>query len=156
LFGAVRLSLRTALWITVVAVAVWIVVSQVNLYPQLRFSGVPVYAHTARLVAVGALPFRDFDVEYPPLAVLLLTLPELAPAYWPYRSGFSLLMLVALCATAPGRCRYGQRARNGSRAPGGRRFGGGTPAVARRRFRPNPSRSGPAWFCCWGRSATGR
>lgn len=84
----------------VLAVGVWAVASEWNLYPHARITDVPVYEELARRVAAGDIPYRDFDFEYPPVAVGLLALPRLVPLS--YTSGFSLTMLIALVVTALG------------------------------------------------------
>lgn len=86
--------------ILVLAVIVWIVAANWNLYPHQRLTDLPVYDDTARKITDGAVPYRDFDFEYPPLAAVLITVARLLPL--PFSTGFSLVMLVALCATALG------------------------------------------------------
>jgi hypothetical protein len=88
LFGS-----RLTILLSAVAVLAWLLASRVNLYPHVRFSDVPVYEQMARRMANGAIPFRDFDVEYPPLAVFLIWLADRLPGS--FADGFSFLMLLA-------------------------------------------------------------
>lgn len=96
-----------------VAVLAWLLASEVNLYPHVRFSDVPVYDQMARRMAEGAIPFRDFDIEYPPLAVCLIWLADRLPGA--FAGGFSLLMLLASllstlgAAAAAGALHLGER-----------------------------------------------
>ena len=46
------------------------------------------------------MPYLDFSLEYPPLAAGLFWLAGVLPG--PYEVGFSILMLVCLCATVLG------------------------------------------------------
>ena len=57
----------------------------------------PVYQEYGEAMAAGEVPYRDFDVEYPPAALPLFWLPTLGPAEH-YRSIFELLMWI--CAAA--------------------------------------------------------
>ncbi len=57
----------------------------------------PVYERTYRLIAEGALPYRDFTVEYPPGAATLFWLAGAIPGA--YALGFSVLMLACHLAT---------------------------------------------------------
>lgn len=50
------------------------------------------YGH--RTVALHLLPYRDYAVEYPPLAALLFMVPGGARSYTDYAVGFALLMLL--------------------------------------------------------------
>jgi Glycosyltransferase family 87 len=67
-------------------------------------SDVPLYQHYATLVRGGAVPYRDFTFEYPPVSLAAL----LVPAYmsWSYATSFAVLMgvcgagCIALVATA--------------------------------------------------------
>jgi uncharacterized membrane protein len=53
-------------------------------------SDVPLYRHYADLVRGGAVPYRDFKLEYPPASLP----PFLLPAYmsWSYATSFAVLM----------------------------------------------------------------
>jgi hypothetical protein len=59
-------------------------------------SDVPLYQHYATLVRHGALPYRDFKLEYPPAALPVF----LVPAYmsWSYATSFAVLM--GVCGAA--------------------------------------------------------
>lgn len=57
----------------------------------------PVYERTYRLIAEGAVPYRDFTVEYPPGAAILFWLAGALPGA--YALGFSVLMLACHLAT---------------------------------------------------------
>ena len=87
---------------TVLAVAVvaWVLAANVDLYTHQRLTDLPVYESAARQIESGQVPYRDFAFEYPPLAAVLIMLARLLP--FPFSAGFSLLMFVALCATALG------------------------------------------------------
>lgn len=90
--------MRRAVVMTVGACAgVWILMRWV-LYDFFQLGDTRVYEHASRMVAAGALPHRDFDVEYPPLATGFFWLVGRAPA--DYQLAFSLAMLGCLIATA--------------------------------------------------------
>ncbi|MFN8121447.1 MAG: glycosyltransferase 87 family protein [Thermoleophilia bacterium] len=61
---------------------------------------IPTYEHAARLMRLGALPYRDFDVEYPPGAALLFWAADLLPGR--YEIAFQALMSACACAAAAG------------------------------------------------------
>ncbi len=82
------------------AVLAWLVAARVNLYPHVRSSDIPVYERLTQLMAGGAVPYRDVDVEYPPLAVLVIWLADHLPGS--LAGGFSLVMLVASWLAAVG------------------------------------------------------
>lgn len=85
----------------VAALVVWAV-------PFTRFSpwadpgitDIPVYQRIADAIASGQVPYRDFDVEYPPLATLLFWIADHMP--FAYDRSFMALMAVCMCATAAG------------------------------------------------------
>jgi hypothetical protein len=79
------------------AVAVWVVARWV-VYDYFQLGDTRVYEHAARLIDAGAVPYRDFDVEYPPLATGLFWLVGRAPG--DYRLAFSLAMMACLAAAA--------------------------------------------------------
>jgi Glycosyltransferase family 87 len=93
---------RRAISAAVLAVALgaWLLAAHVDLYPHQRLTDLPVYESAARNIEDGRLPYRDFAFEYPPLAAVLIMLARLLPV--PFSTGFSILMFVALCATALG------------------------------------------------------
>lgn len=76
--------------------AVWAIVRWVvYAYPQL--GDTRVYQHAARMIDAGFVPYRDFDVEYPPLAVGVFWLLDRVPG--PSTTMFSLAMALCLAAT---------------------------------------------------------
>ena len=85
---------------TAVCVAIWVIATHWDLYPHQRLTDIPVYDDAARRITGGAVPYRDFAFEYPPLAAVLITIARLLPL--PFTMGFSLLMLIALVVTALG------------------------------------------------------
>ena len=82
------------------AVIAWVVVANQDLSPHQRLTDIPVYDVAARRITDGAVPYRDFAFEYPPLAAALITIARIIPLQ--FSTAFSLLMLVALCATVLG------------------------------------------------------
>lgn len=78
----------------------WLVAARVNLYPHVRYSDIPVYEQMTRRIADGGVPYRDFDVEYPPLAVGVIWLADRLPGS--LAGGFSLVMLAASWLAAMG------------------------------------------------------
>jgi hypothetical protein len=57
---------------------------------QGELSDVPVYIHYSGIVRGGAVPYRDFEFEYPPAALPALLLP--AYMTWSYATSFAVLM----------------------------------------------------------------
>lgn len=55
------------------------------------------YGH--RVVALHLVPYRDFPVEYPPLAALLFIVPGGASSYARYAAAFAVIMLLVDLAT---------------------------------------------------------
>lgn len=84
---AVGLGLLTASW------------GALHLPPFDRFQIIdtPVYQEYGEAMAVGEVPYRDFELEYPPAALPVFWLPTLGPSEH-YRSLFELLMWI--CAAA--------------------------------------------------------
>ncbi len=78
----------------------WLVAARVNLYPHVRYSDIPVYEQLTQRIADGGVPYRDFDVEYPPLAVGVIWLADRLPGS--LAGGFSLVMLAASWLAAVG------------------------------------------------------
>lgn len=83
-----------------VAIVAWAITDTWDLYPHQRLTDLPVYEDAARAISGGDVPYRDFPFEYPPLAAGLVTLARLLPGS--YGAAFSLMMLLALCATVLG------------------------------------------------------
>lgn len=79
------------------AVLVWIAPLQFANSVTGQISDIPTYEAAYRQMADGALPYRDFALEYPPLAAALFWFAGVLPV--PYAMGFSFLMLVALVLT---------------------------------------------------------
>ncbi len=79
-------------------VLLWMVPLQLGWYQDGAITDIPVYREAAEQMASGAVPYLDFEFEYPPGAagIFLLAWP------WPlsYGTSFSALMLAALLATA--------------------------------------------------------
>ena len=69
----------------------------VGFYERHRIVDTPVYREYGEAVLDGEVPYRDFDVEYPPLALPVFVVPALAPEEQ-YESVFELLMWA--CAVA--------------------------------------------------------
>lgn len=87
--AALTVGLCVAVW----AVARWVV------FDFFQLGDTRVYEHAARMMDAGAIPYRDFDVEYPPLATGLFWLVGRAPG-GDYQLAFSVAMLTCLIATA--------------------------------------------------------
>lgn len=79
--------------LTVWAVARWLV------FDPAQLGDTRTYGHVARMIDAGAIPYRDFDSEYPPLANGLFWLVGRIPGEH-YALAFSLTMAVCLVATA--------------------------------------------------------
>ena len=63
------------------AIALFVVswtVLHVGFYKNKQIIDTPVYQHYGNLIADGKVPYRDFDVEYPPGALPMFALPGLA------------------------------------------------------------------------------
>jgi uncharacterized membrane protein len=84
---AVGLGLLTASW------------GALHLPPFDRYQIIdtPVYQEYGEAMAAGEVPYRDFDLEYPPAALPLFWLPTLGPSEH-YQAIFGVLMLA--CAAA--------------------------------------------------------
>src|SRR5205085_7236666 len=65
-----------------------------NAYANGQIRDTPVYEGYGDAVVGGEVPYRDFDVEYPPGALPVFVLPAIgSPSEHGYRSRFDLLML---------------------------------------------------------------
>lgn len=82
------------------AIVVWAVPLQFGVYADSVITDIPTYQRAYDLIAAGNIPYADFSLEYPPLAGALFWLAGVLPG--PYGVTFSILMLVALCATVLG------------------------------------------------------
>jgi hypothetical protein len=70
-----------------------------GIYSEHQIRDTPVYQDYGERILDGSLPYRDFDVEYPPAALPTFVLPALgSPSAHGYRARFDLLML--LCGAA--------------------------------------------------------
>lgn len=85
-------------WImAVVAVIAWVGPMRWIIADTGQISDIAVYRDAYRQMADGALPYRDFGLEYPPLAAGVFWLAGVLPVG--YGTAFSFLMLVALVLT---------------------------------------------------------
>ena len=83
------------------AIVVWAVPLQfVGWYDNGGITDIPTYREAYDHIASGEVPYLDFSLEYPPLAAGLFWLAGVLPGQ--YEVGFSILMLICLCATALG------------------------------------------------------
>jgi hypothetical protein len=89
---------RAAALTITLCIAVWAVTRWV-IFDYFQLGDTRVYEHAARMMDAGAIPYRDFDVEYPPLATGLFWLVGRAPG-GDYQLAFSMTMLGCLIATA--------------------------------------------------------
>lgn len=80
-------------------------------------SDIPLYFKYAGRMAEGLLPFRDFPVEYPPLAAALLAFPAGARTEAAYQSWFAAGMVVTCCLAAVLTALAAGRSRDEGRAP---------------------------------------
>jgi hypothetical protein len=87
----------TALAVTVV-VGAWLL--HLARHPLPSLGDIAVYARTYRLIEQGALPYRDFALEYPPLGAGLFWLAGALPGAYP--ETFGLLMLACLAVAVAG------------------------------------------------------
>jgi Glycosyltransferase family 87 len=86
------------LGVLLLALAVWLVPLQLGPYADFVITDVPVYREAGERILAGEVPYRDFELEYPPLAAGLFALAAVGP--FSYGAVFSVLMLVCLMATA--------------------------------------------------------
>jgi hypothetical protein len=82
------------------AVVVWAIPLQIGIYADAVITDIPTYQRAYDNIASGQIPYADFTLEYPPLAGALFWLAGVLPG--PYGVTFSILMLLALCATVLG------------------------------------------------------
>ncbi len=85
-------ALTTAACIGVWALTRWVV------FNYFQLGDTRVYEHASRMIDAGAVPYRDFDIEYPPLSTGLFWLVGRIPG--DYQLAFSMTMLACLVATA--------------------------------------------------------
>lgn len=85
-------------WIMgIAAVIVWVGPMQWINGAVAQISDIPVYEEAYRQMAGGAFPYRDFGLEYPPLAAAVFWFAGLLPAS--YGTAFSFLMMIAMVLT---------------------------------------------------------
>ncbi|WP_217914139.1 glycosyltransferase 87 family protein [Miltoncostaea marina] len=82
------------------AAVVWAVPLRLGVYADAVITDIPVYRRVYEHIAAGHVPYADFSLEYPPLAGALFWAAGALPG--PYGVTFSVLMLLALCATVLG------------------------------------------------------
>jgi hypothetical protein len=82
------------------AALVWAIPLQIGIYADAVITDIPVYRRAYEAIADGSIPYADFSLEYPPLAAALFWFAGVLPG--PYGVTFSILMLLALCATVLG------------------------------------------------------
>ena len=70
-------------------------VLHVGFYDREQIVDTPVYEEYGTAMRDGDVPYRDFDVEYPPLALPVFLVPALADG--DYRRGFEWLMALCGC-----------------------------------------------------------
>jgi len=88
---------RRAALVVVLTVGLWSLVRWViYAFPQL--GDTRVYQHAVRMIDAGFVPYRDFDIEYPPLATAAFWLIDRVPG--PPTLVFSFAMCAALAASA--------------------------------------------------------
>ncbi|MDH3226519.1 MAG: glycosyltransferase 87 family protein [Thermoleophilia bacterium] len=81
-------------------VLIWILPLRLGFYRQDAITDLPTYERAADRILDGLVPYRDFALEYPPLAAGLFVVPEVLPGS--YGLVFSALMLASLVATVIG------------------------------------------------------
>lgn len=84
--------------VALLAVVVWVIPLQTGFYSDGVLTDIPVYQGVYDQIADGGIPYRDFALEYPPLAAALFWLAGILPGG--YATAFSALMLACLVATA--------------------------------------------------------
>lgn len=94
------MSTRRTIGLIGLAAAAWIVAAAWDPVHHQHLTDIPVYEGAAARMADGQIPYRDFTLEYPPLAALLIGAVRLLPSN--YADGFSLAMFIALVATLLG------------------------------------------------------
>jgi hypothetical protein len=100
--GGALVTLRRALpWLLVaLAIAVWAGPLQHGWYADAVITDIPVYRQAADRMMDGEIPYRDFALEYPPLAAGLFLLVGLVPG--DFAIAFQIAMAACLCATVLG------------------------------------------------------
>lgn len=88
---------RAAAFTIAACVGVWVLTRWV-IYDYFQLGDTRVYEHAGRMIDAGAVPYRDFDIEYPPLSTGLFWLVGRMPGS--YQLAFSMTMLACLVATS--------------------------------------------------------
>ena len=80
-------------------VIIWVLLFETGWYKYRSITDTPVYYDYAGRIARHMLPYRDFTVEYPPVAVLLFSLPRIVSgsSYDHFVTWFQLEMLAFSC-----------------------------------------------------------
>lgn len=92
---------RNLPWLLVgLAIAVWAGPLQWGWYADAVITDIGVYREVADQMMDGLVPYRDFDLEYPPLAAGLFLLVDLVPG--DFSIVFQIAMAGCLCATVLG------------------------------------------------------
>jgi hypothetical protein len=86
--------------LTALTIAVWAAPLHMGWWADHVITDVPVYERAWRLMESGAVPYRDFHLEYPPLAAGLFWFAGALPGE--YGTAFSVLMCACLVATLLG------------------------------------------------------
>ena len=99
---------RRVPWLVVLLAAlIWAVPVQLGWYGDLvavdvsgarGITDIPSYRDAGQAIVDGRVPYRDFSLEYPPLAAALFALAAVVPGS--YEATFSMLMFACLVATA--------------------------------------------------------
>lgn len=84
--------------VALLAVLVWVGPMRLGFYADGLLTDIPVYREVYDHIAAGDIPYRDFPLEYPPLAGFLFWVAGVLPVA--YGTAFSGLMLACLVATA--------------------------------------------------------
>jgi uncharacterized membrane protein len=82
---------------TATCIGVWVLARWV-IFDYYQLGDTRVYEHASRMIDTGAVPYRDFDIEYPPLSTGFFWLVGRIPG--DYQLAFSMTMLACLVATA--------------------------------------------------------
>ena len=91
---AERTGLALLVAFAVCALAVAWAVLHLGIYSHYQIRDTPVYQDYGRSILDGEVPYRDFDVEYPPASLPTFVLPALgSPSGHAYRTRFGVLML---------------------------------------------------------------
>ncbi len=89
-------------WLAAIAaMAVWLGPLQlIDWYARPGITDIPTYQRVYEAIAAGGVPYRDFSLEYPPVAAGLFWLAGVLPGT--YEQVFGILMMLCLAALAAG------------------------------------------------------